>query len=234
MAKPLTIAIDGFSSCGKSTLAKALSAKLGYVFIDTGAMYRGVTLYLLEEGIINKERFAEEQIVHELSSISIRFEKNAHTGKSDLLLNDRNVENLIRLPHVAQFVSPVATVKAVRQKLVAEQREMGKNGGVIMDGRDIGSVVFPDAEVKLFITADPDVRAQRRFLELTEQGVDVSFEEIKENLLQRDHIDSTRKESPLVQPEDAIVIDTTHLTPDEQLEKALLIIDQKLIRSHKK
>jgi cytidylate kinase len=234
MAKPLTIAIDGFSSCGKSTLAKALSAKLGYVFIDTGAMYRGVTLYLIEEGIISKERFAEEQINHELTSISIRFEKNTLTGKSELVLNDRNVENLIRLPHVAQLVSPVATVKAVRQKLVAEQREMGKNGGVIMDGRDIGSVVFPDAEVKLFITADPDVRAQRRFLELTEQGVDVTFEEIKDNLLQRDHIDSTRKESPLVQPDDAIVIDTTHLTPDEQLEKALLIIDQKLIRSRKK
>lgn len=234
MAKPLTIAIDGFSSCGKSTLAKALSAKLGYVFIDTGAMYRGVTLYLIEEGIISKERFAEEQIIHELASISIRFEKNTLTGKSELVLNERNVENLIRLPHVAQLVSPVATVKAVRQKLVAEQREMGKNGGVIMDGRDIGSVVFPDAEVKLFITADPDVRAQRRFLELTEQGVDVTFEEIKDNLMQRDHIDSTRKESPLVQPDDAIVIDTTHLTPDEQLEKALLIIDQKLIRSRKK
>lgn len=228
MPKQITIAIDGFSSCGKSTLARALASELDYVFIDSGAMYRGVTLYLLENGIISKERFSIEQIVHELPEITIYFENNPNTGKSDLFVNGVDVESKIRLPYVAELVSQVAAVKEVRQKLVAEQRKMGENGGVIMDGRDIGSVVFPSAEVKLFITADEDVRAHRRYLELSEQGVDISEEEIKQNLLQRDQIDSTRKESPLVKPAEAITIDTTNLTQEEQLLMALGIVKSRI------
>lgn len=218
----ITIAIDGFSSCGKSTLAKALAEKLGYVFIDSGAMYRGITLFALDNGCILDNEVQPDILYHFLPTITLNFELNPETRKPELLLNGKNVESEIRTPRVSAFVSHVAALKPVREKLVSQQREMGLEGGVVMDGRDIGSVVFPHAELKLFITAAIKTRVERRHKELTNKGIDITFDAVKENLVKRDKIDSTRKESPLVQAEDAIVIDNTFLTPDEQLHKAYL------------
>lgn len=218
----ITIAIDGYSSCGKSTLAKALAKKLHYTFIDSGAMYRGVTLYCMQNELITDGKPNIEGIEKALPNILINFRLNPITKQSDLYLNDENVEDEIRMPNVASNVSIIAAIKAVRQKLVSEQRKMRPNGGIIMDGRDIGTVVFPDAELKLFITASSQVRAQRRYLELLNKGHKVQFDEILQNILERDQLDSTREESPLIQAEDAFVIDTTDLTPDEQLKIALI------------
>ena len=164
--KKITIAIDGYSSCGKSTLAKALANKLNYIFIDSGAMYRGIALFCIQNNLVQNELILEEKLIKSLPSIKVSFKLNASNDKSDLLLNGTNVEELIRKPNVANIVSKVASIKEVRQKLVSEQREMGKDGGIIMDGRDIGSVVFPKAQLKLFITATPETRTERRFLEL--------------------------------------------------------------------
>jgi cytidylate kinase len=214
----ITIAIDGYSSCGKSTMAKALAKKLGYVFIDSGAMYRGVTLYCMRHMLFDQEEnplIAE--IIAALPEIAIDFKFNEETGTSDLHLNGENVEQLIRMPDVASNVSSIASIKEVRNKLVEEQRKMGSNGGIVMDGRDIGSVVFPNAELKLFVTAKPEIRAQRRFAELQQKNVDTTFEEVLKNLQERDFIDSTRNESPLVKTADAIEIDTSELTPETQL-----------------
>lgn len=217
----ITIAIDGHSSCGKSTLAKELSRELNYAYIDTGAMYRGVALYCKRLNLVSPDKIDKEAIISQLKNIEISFQFDEQLGKGVLYLNGENVENEIRTLEISQLVSPVAAIKEVREKLVEEQRNMGKNGGVILDGRDIGSVVFPNAELKLFVTASPDVRAQRRYDELLPSDPSVKFQDIKSNLLERDHLDSTRKESPLIQTEDAIVLDNSELTKKQQLEWVL-------------
>lgn len=219
--QPITIAIDGYSSCGKSTLARALAKKLNYVFIDSGAMYRGVTLFAIENDCIINGTVDKEKLTQKLEQIQLRFASVEGDERKHLFLNGKDVEKQIRSMEVAGYVSEIATIREVREKLVLSQREMGKNGGVVMDGRDIGSVVFPDAELKLFVTASPEVRAERRFKELTEQGRNVTREEVLVNLMERDRIDTSRKESPLIQVKDAIVLDNTNMTPEQQLEFAL-------------
>lgn len=222
--KKITIAIDGYSSCGKSTLAKALAKELHYIYVDSGAMYRGVALYALRKKWVTSNGARVDQIVKNLSEIDISFELNPATKLPELILNEENVESQIRTLDVSNVVSFVAPIKEVRHYLVDLQRKFGERGGVVMDGRDIGSVVFPTAELKLFITASPEIRAERRFKELKAKGENVTLEEVKENLTLRDHLDSTREESPLVQTPDAIVIDNTDLTPQEQLEEALELV----------
>lgn len=220
MQKKITIAIDGHSSCGKSTLAKSLAKKINYIFIDSGAMYRGVTLFCMRNQLIENGTPLTVEVLKHLSEINLSFRYNPKTDKTDLFLNDENVEELIRLPDVAANVSKIATIKEVRQKLVDEQQKMGVKGGIIMDGRDIGSVVFPSAELKLFVTASNEIRAQRRFDELVSKGIQTTFQEVYDNLVQRDELDSNRTESPLIQTSDAVVIDTTLLTREEQLDLA--------------
>lgn len=217
----ITIAIDGFSSCGKSTLAKALAKKLNYKYIDSGAMYRAVTLYALDMGIIKDNLLNAPFLISALPDIHIDFHFNPDTQKSETLLNGKNVEERIRQAEISSLVSPVSAVKEVRTKLVELQRSYDEHKGLVMDGRDIGSNVFPKAELKLFMTADPEVRAQRRFDELEAKGYNVSLIDVRKNLAERDHIDSTRADNPLTQAADAIVLDNTDLTPEEQLEFAL-------------
>ncbi|PWH86140.1 (d)CMP kinase [Brumimicrobium oceani] len=221
--KELTIAIDGWTACGKSTLAKALAKELNYVFVDSGAMYRGATLHAMRKNLVSRNHVDINRIIASLPEIKIAFKNNAK-GKAELYLNGENVEKEIRSIEVSNSVSSVAKIKEVRLFLVKQQRIMGINGGVVMDGRDIGSIVFPLAELKLFMTADPDIRAQRRFDELTSKGEKVTLEEVKENLKLRDEMDSTREESPLTQVEDAIVLDNSNLTPKEQLTKVLELV----------
>lgn len=216
--RKIIIAVDGFSSCGKSTFAKAIAARLGYIFIDTGAMYRAVTLYALSHGAIRSGIVDEEAVIKLLPEISITFRFNPQRGASDIYVNGDLVEGKIRTIEVSNCVSPVSAIPEVRQKLVAMQQEMGRNRGVVMDGRDIGTVVFPDAELKLFMTADPAVRAQRRYKELQEKGMPVSLEEIERNVRERDKADMSRAVSPLRQAEDAIVLDNSHMTVEEQME----------------
>ncbi len=213
-----TIAIDGYSSTGKSTVAKQLAKLLGYVYIDSGAMYRAVTLYALQNDCFKNNHLDNEKLLQALENIKINFHFDNNEQKSRIYLNDKDVEHLIRGMEVSGKVSLVAAVPEVREKLVAIQREISKSQNVIMDGRDIGSVVFPDADVKFFMTATPQERARRRYEELKAKGDDTSFEEVLENLKTRDHIDSTRAHSPLVQTADAIVVDNTNLTHEEQLE----------------
>ena len=210
--KRITIAVDGYSSCGKSTLAKSLAANLGYTYIDSGAMYRAVTLFFLRAGIKVEE---QDKVQKALSNIDIQFGPDNHT-----LLNDEDVEQEIRQMAVSGYVSEVAALPEVRRAMVSQQQRMGKKKGIVMDGRDIGTVVFPDAALKIFLTADPEVRARRRYDELLAKGQEASLQEVKENLAHRDHIDSTREDSPLRQAEDAVVIDNTSLTRDQQLNKA--------------
>ena len=223
---PLTIAIDGFSSCGKSTIAKALASNLHYVFIDSGAMYRAVTLYFLRKKWIENQQLKPMDFNIAMAEIDINFQFNELTSSSDVYLNEENVEKEIRTPLIAENVSKVAAVPEVRQKMVALQRAMSAGGGVVMDGRDIGTVVFPDADLKLFITADVGIRAQRRFDELVSKGEKITFEQVKHNLLERDHIDSTRALAPLKKAKDAHELDTTHLTPDEQLQKVMEMVEK--------
>lgn len=213
----ITIAVDGYAACGKSTLAKALAQKLGYVYVDSGAMYRAVTLYFLQHNI-NVEDAAD--IDKALRNIYIQF-KNVN-GENCTFLNGNNVEEEIRSMKVSDFVSPVATISAVRKAMVKLQQLMGIEGGIAMDGRDIGTVVFKDAELKLFLTASIEERTRRRLAELESKGImDITEEDVQKNLLQRDHIDSTRADSPLCQADDAIEIDNSYLTPEEQLQYAL-------------
>ena len=224
--KKITIAIDGYSSCGKSTIAKALAANLGYSYVDTGAMYRAVTLYCLEQGLIKDHAFDEHEVVLALEEIHLTFKFNPNAKTSETYLNGKNVEKEIRAMDVSASVSPISKIHDVRVRLVALQREMGKNKGVVMDGRDIGTNVFPDAELKIFMTADPEVRTHRRYDELAAKGVKITFEEVRENLISRDHEDSHRKENPLVKADDAIVLDNTDMTRDEQLEFVMkLVVD---------
>lgn len=222
--KKITIAIDGYSSCGKSTLAKDLAKILNYTFIDSGAMYRGVALYCLNNNIIQNGKVDHGLLIQKLEAIHLNFKYNPTTGKSDLYLNNKNVETQIRTIEVAQIVSKVALIKEVRNQLVELQQAFGTKGGIVMDGRDIGTVVFPNAELKLFVTASEDIRTERRFLELTAKGESVSREEIKQNLLERDLIDTTRAESPLKQAKDAITLDNSNLTKQEQLETVLAMV----------
>ena len=213
----IVVAIDGHSSCGKSTIAKALAAKYGYVFIDSGAMYRAVTLYALRHNLVADGELKKDELIGSLSKIKIEFKYNPVSKKSDTYLNGENVEEEIRQLPVSQNVSPVATIAEVRAAMVRLQQEMGKNKGIVMDGRDIGTVVFPDAELKLFVTATAEIRAKRRFDELTAKGEDVSFSEILENVKERDFIDSTREASPLRKADDALVLDNSYLTREEQM-----------------
>lgn len=214
--KKIVIAIDGHSSSGKSTMAKDLAKEIGYTYIDTGAMYRAVTLYCIQHGFFEGEKIKEEELKASIHDIDISFRLNAETGRPDTYLNGVNVEKEIRGMEVADKVSPVATLGFVRRALVAKQQEMGKAKGIVMDGRDIGTVVFPDAELKLFVTASPEVRAMRRVDELEAKGIPASYEEVLENVKKRDYIDSTREESPLRQADDALVLDNSHMTLDEQ------------------
>lgn len=218
MSKPLTIAIDGWSSCGKSTLARQLAARLGYLYVDSGAMYRAITLYVQRKGIDLSDRSAIEKV---LPDIRLDFQYNPGRQASDIILNGENVETEIRNLSVASGVSAVAAVPAVRQIAVARQQQLGARGGVVMDGRDIGTVVFPNAELKIFMTADPEVRVNRRLLELSARHPNITREEVRENLKARDHIDSTREVSPLTQAPDARVLDNSDLNVDEQLSLAL-------------
>ena len=217
--KKITIAIDGYSSCGKSTLAKDLASALEYGYIDSGAMYRAVTLYLLEHNI---EVSDLDQVHAALPDIHIDFQ--CINGKNYTFLNDQNVEGMIRNIRISQHVSIVAAIPKVRQQLVEIQRRLGQNKGIVMDGRDIGTVVFPDAEVKLFLNSDLSVRVERRYQELLEKGLEADRSVVKANLIERDRIDSTRKESPLRQAKDAIPIDNTNLTKIEQLAMVLALI----------
>lgn len=214
----IIIAIDGFSSCGKSTFAKAIAARLGYIFIDTGAMYRAVTLYALDHGAIRSGMVDEEAVVRLLGDISITFRFNPQRGASDIYVNGDLAEGRIRTIEVSNCVSGVSAIPEVRRKLVAMQQEMGRRRGVVMDGRDIGTVVFPDAELKIFMTADPAVRARRRYDELRAKGDNVSLEEIERNVRERDRADMSRAVSPLRQAEDAIVLDNSHMSVEEQME----------------
>lgn len=216
MNNNIVVAIDGFSSCGKSTIAKALAKKLNFVYIDTGAMYRAVTLYFLRNEVDVAD---EKQVETALNNIHINLKTS--DGQVSILLNDEDVSEEIRQMHVASNVSKIAAIPAVRHAMVKQQQLMGKSTNIIMDGRDIGTTVFPDAQVKLFMTADPKIRAERRYKELVVKQPDITMEEVFENLALRDHDDTTRKESPLVQANDAIVLDNSYLTPDEQLEFAL-------------
>ena len=218
--KKINIALDGYSSCGKSTLAKQLAKELKYVYVDTGAMYRAVTLYCLNHGIIDEDNFPEEKVIEALENINISFNFNRTTGKSETFLNGINVELDIRNLRIARFVSPIAAVKEVREKLVAFQQEIGGNKGVVMDGRDIGTTVLPKADLKIFMTASTDVRAYRRYKELLAKNTinDLTLEEVKTSLLRRDEIDTTREVSPLKKAEDAIILDNSVMTIEEQFD----------------
>ncbi|MBK9591542.1 MAG: (d)CMP kinase [Crocinitomicaceae bacterium] len=226
--KFLTIAIDGYSSCGKSTLAKEIANELNYIYVDSGAMYRAFTLHLMNRGILKDGAYITSQVIDELENTQIRFAFNTETQKSETYLNGVNVEKDIRSSLISKQVSPISAIKEVREKMVAIQQQMGMEGRVVMDGRDIGTVVFPKAEVKLFMTASNDIRAQRRLIELLEKGENVSLDDVKKSLAQRDHIDMTREIAPLRKAEDAIEIDNSELNRAEQLELALTIIQDKI------
>lgn len=214
--KKITIAIDGHSSCGKSTMAKDLARRIGYVYIDTGAMYRAVTLFAMRHNLIANGQVDAAKLQEEMGNIHISLRLNPETQRPDTYLNGECVEREIRTMEVSRHVSLIAALPYVRSAMVEMQREMGKEKGVVMDGRDIGTVVFPHAELKIFVTASAEVRAQRRYDELTAKGEKCNYEEILENVKERDHIDSTRETSPLRQAEDAIVLDNTHMTIPEQ------------------
>lgn len=226
MSKKITIAVDGFSSTGKSTLAKQLAKHLGYVYVDTGAMYRAVTLFAMQNGYISRDFFDKETLINSLPSIKLNFEFNTELGFAEMYLNEINVEKEIRTIEVSSFVSKVAEVSEVRTKLVEQQQEMGKNKAIVMDGRDIATVVFPDAELKIFMTASAETRAQRRFDELQAKGDDVTYEEVLINVQERDYIDTHREDSPLVIDDEAIEIDNSYLSREEQFAVVLELVDE--------
>jgi cytidylate kinase len=214
----IIIAVDGFSSCGKSTMAKQLSKILNYVFVDSGAMYRAITLYFMQHEIATNNA---EMVLKALNNIQLAFKINPENSANEIYLNGENVESQIRALAIAARVSDIAAISAVRSFAVKQQQQMGINGGIVMDGRDIGTVVFPQADLKIFMTADPEIRVERRFKELALQNKDITKEEVRENLAMRDHIDSNRADSPLKMAEDARVLDNSYLHQDEQLELAL-------------
>ena len=225
--KQLTIAIDGYSSCGKSTLAKALAKKLNYIFVDSGAMYRGIALHCLQNKLIKGQEIDTVHLISTLQSIDLKFIYNEQIQESELFLNGINVAQEIRKSDVAAIVSQVASIEAVRVKLVEMQQEMGLNGGIIMDGRDIGTVVFPFADLKLFVTADPKVRAKRRYKEMLVKDPNTKIEEVEDNLIARDKMDTTRAISPLVRAEDALILDNTHMDREMQLDYVLKLLKEK-------
>jgi cytidylate kinase len=224
----IIIAIDGHSSCGKSTIAKALATHLGYIFIDSGAMYRAVTLFALRNKLIAGTEVKRDELIRLLPSVQIEFRNNREKQKSDTYLNDENVEEEIRQLTVSQHVSLIAAIAEVRAAMVRLQKELGKNKGIVMDGRDIGTVVFPKAELKLFVTASAEIRAKRRFDELTAKGENVSFAEILQNVQERDRIDSTREASPLIRADDALILDNSCMSREEQMEWVIGKVEEKL------
>lgn len=223
--RKIIIAIDGYSSTGKSTLAKGLAKKLNYIYIDSGAMYRAIALYALQNNLINEHQINTKEIIEKLNDLNISFVFNPSTYSSETYLNNINVEREIRTPVVSDVVSKISSIKEIRQYLVKKQKEYGKNKGIVMDGRDIGTNVFPDAELKLFVITDLDVRVKRRVDEMHSKGIYVTEDEVRKNLMERDYLDIHRKENPLIQAKDAIVIDTTDLNRDQQLDYVLKIID---------
>ncbi len=229
MNSKIVIAIDGFSSTGKSTVAKQLAKQLGYVYVDTGAMYRAVALFALQNGFAKENEVDSKLLVKELDKISINFKYNDSLGFSEVYLNGKNVETEIRGMKVSSYVSKVATISEVRKKLVALQQAMGIEKGIVMDGRDIGTVVFPDAELKLFMTASPETRAQRRYDELIAKGsTEVTYKEVYQNVVDRDRIDTTRDDSPLVMASDAIEVDNSNMTREVQFEYILSLVNDKI------
>jgi cytidylate kinase len=221
----ITIAIDGFSSTGKSTLAKQLAQQLGYIYVDTGAMYRAVAYFAMQNQLISVDSFNKVGLINQLKNIVLEFKFNTELGFAEMYLNGANVEKAIRTIEVSGYVSKVAEVSEVRSKLVEQQQEMGKNKGIVMDGRDIGTVVFPDAELKIFMTASAATRAQRRFDELVQKGDAVTYEEVLKNVEERDYIDTHRDDSPLVMAEDAVEIDNSYLTREEQFQAVLDLVN---------
>lgn len=224
--KKIIIAIDGFSSTGKSTLAKQLAKQLGYVFVDTGAMYRAIAWYAIQNKCITPTEFNKELLIKNLPSISLHFEFNEELGYAEMYLNNQNVEKEIRTIEVSSFVSKIAEISEVRAKLVQQQQLMGVNKAIVMDGRDIGTVVFPDAELKIFMTASAETRAQRRFDELSQKGDDVSYEDVLKNVQERDYIDTHREDSPLVIADDALEIDNSYLSREEQFKIVLELVEE--------
>ncbi len=221
MDRKITIAIDGHSSTGKSTAAKQLAQELQYIYVDTGAMYRAVSYFALSENLVHNERLDSQKLIDRLDDITITFKRNEETDRADVYLNGQNIEQQIRTLEVSNIVSHIAIISEVRAKLVAQQQAMGRDKGVVMDGRDIGTVVFPDAALKVFMTATPEVRAQRRYVELKQRGDEVTLDEVLHNVLERDRIDSTREDSPLIQADDAKLLDTSTMTREEQFELLL-------------
>ena len=226
--KKITIAIDGFSSTGKSTLAKQLAKHLGYVYVDTGAMYRAVTFYAMQKDYVSENHLNKEALVKDLPNIKLEFHFNETLGFAEMYVNGTNVENEIRTLDVSRCVSQVAEVSEVRTKLVASQQEMGKNKAIVMDGRDIGTVVFPDAELKIFMNSSAQTRAERRYNELIEKGQHVTYDEVLENVQERDYIDTHREDSPLVKADDAIEINNSTLNKEEQFDLVLKLVEEKV------
>jgi len=227
-SKKIIIAIDGYSSTGKSTIAKMLAERLGYIYVDTGAMYRAISLFAKRKGWIDEDHFDKEMLIRGLENAHLEFVFNERAGFAEMYLNGENVEQDIRSMDISNLVSRVAAVPEVRQKLVAYQKEMGRKKGLVMDGRDIGTVVFPDAELKLFLTASPEIRARRRYKEMHEKNEKTTFEEVYENVVMRDRLDTSRKDSPLVMAADSIKVDNSELKKDEHFELILDIVKKKL------
>ena len=226
--KKITIALDGFSSTGKSTLAKQIAKELGYVYVDTGAMYRGITYYAMQHQLVSDQYLDKEGLTAQLPQIKLQFKFNPALGFAEMYVNEINVEQAIRTIEVSRLVSKIAEISEVRAKLVEQQQQMGKDKGIVMDGRDIGTIVFPDAELKIFMTASAKTRAQRRYDELVEKGQHVSFEEVLQNVEERDYIDTHRADSPLVKAHDAIELDNSVMTKQEQFDVVMDLVQQKL------
>jgi len=226
--KKIIIAIDGFSSTGKSTLAKHLAKDIGYVYVDTGAMYRTVAYYAMKQGFIDENHFDKEGLISDLDKIALSFKFNASLGYSEIFLNGKNVESFIRSIEVSNMVSKVASISEVREKLVEQQQKMALDMGIVMDGRDIGTVVFPQAELKLFMTASAEKRAHRRYKEMTDNGVEIEYESVLENVTSRDYLDTTRADSPLIKAADAIEIDNSDMTVEQTYALAMNLVKEKL------
>ena len=227
--KKIIVAVDGYSSCGKSTIAKSLANYAGYTYIDTGAMYRAAALYAIQEGLMNAETIHEQALREKIGNIHIDFRRRTAGEGQDTFLNGENVESIIRTLEVANAASRISTLAFEREELVRQQQEMGRDKGIVMDGRDIGTVVFPQAELKLFLTASPEIRAQRRFDELRQKGIEEDYQSVLSNVIERDYRDTHREQSPLKQAEDAILLDNSHLSIEQQNEWVRALFEEKTI-----